>query len=314
MDLTVALIENPPSKFDGEDNGAEDNGMIVRNSKRAKFMGTYYHQNFSMADSVIFYIAKNPKSWRLCQKMVKTCKYFFVKNPILVIPYLSYYGSQWTIEQTPYDINQTMSTLWIAQGLTVSPAHSVFAEAKYQSVLTSIIPKVYRCDVAVLSLLKQVIFYHALPLLTSSAKDIIFDEVVVKHEDGSNVEVQNVVEIASNATWFDISHPTITSKTMEELLKIPHFSTLRHFALENVPEVFDIEAFYVHMKKNETTCFRLFFDESISAEYVKRLVEITDEIIVTKEFHYKPAFFRFHGLDYQRRRMLYDICCSLKIL
>uniref|UniRef100_A0A914PBQ5 Uncharacterized protein n=1 Tax=Panagrolaimus davidi TaxID=227884 RepID=A0A914PBQ5_9BILA len=101
MDLTVALNENPPSN--GKSNGAENGGMIVRNSKRAKFMATYRHQNFSMPDSFVFYIAKNPKTWKLYQKMVKTCKYFFVKNPILVIDkHLNYYDSQWTIEETPY--------------------------------------------------------------------------------------------------------------------------------------------------------------------------------------------------------------------
>uniref|UniRef100_A0A914Q3Z6 Uncharacterized protein n=1 Tax=Panagrolaimus davidi TaxID=227884 RepID=A0A914Q3Z6_9BILA len=236
--------------------------------------------------------------------------YFFVKNPILVIPYLSYYEFQWTIAQTPYDVNRTTSSLWVAQGLTVSPAYSVSAEAKYQSILTSFIPKIYRCDVLILSLLNQVISYHDLPLLISSAKDVIFDQVVVNHEYGSNVDLQKIVEIASKATWFDISHPTVTSKTMEELLKIPHFATFSDFTTKNVPEVFDIEAFYIHMKKNKTTSFRLFFDESISDEYVKRLLEITDEIIATKEFDYKPPFFRFRGLDYQRRMKLNDIFYS----
>uniref|UniRef100_A0A914PHP0 Uncharacterized protein n=1 Tax=Panagrolaimus davidi TaxID=227884 RepID=A0A914PHP0_9BILA len=303
MNLTVALIKNPPSN--GESNGAENDGMIVRNSKRAKFMATYRHQNFSMPDSFVFYIAKNPKTWKLYQKMVKTCKFFFVKNPILVIDRtLNYDGSQWDIEETPYDMNQTTSMLWIADDLTVD---SDTAATKDQNILTLIIPKIYRCDACMLSLKKQVISYRDLPLLTSSAEWIYFDEVVVKHENGSNVEVQKIVKIASNAMLIHISHPTITSKTMEELLKIPNFLTLHDFALKNVPEVFDIEAFYVHMKKNKTTSFDLDFDESISDEYMKRLNEITDEIIATKEFDYKPAFFDFRGLDDERQLMLEDI-------
>uniref|UniRef100_A0A914QPQ8 Uncharacterized protein n=1 Tax=Panagrolaimus davidi TaxID=227884 RepID=A0A914QPQ8_9BILA len=279
--------------------------MIVRYSKRAKFMATYRHQNFSMPDSFVFYIAKNPTSWKLYQKMVKTCKYFFVKNPILVIDkHLNYYDSQWTIEETPYNMNQTTSKLWIADDLTVD---SDTAEMKERNILASILPKLYRCDAWVLSLFEQVIFYHDLPLLTSSAKLIFFDQVVVKHEDGSNVEVQKIVEIASKATYIDITHPTITSKTMEELLMIPNFSTLRVVTLKNVPEAFDIEAFYVYMKKNKTTRFILNFDESISDEYVKRLNEITDEIIATKDFDYQPAFFRFRGLDIVRHFKLCDI-------
>uniref|UniRef100_A0A914P8G3 Uncharacterized protein n=1 Tax=Panagrolaimus davidi TaxID=227884 RepID=A0A914P8G3_9BILA len=286
MDLTFALKENPPSN--GESNGAENNGMNVRNSKRAKFMATYRHQNFSIPDSVIFYIAKNPKTAELYQKMIKTCKYFFIKNPIIVIDKpLNYDNSQWTIVQTPYDMNQTTSKLWTADDLNVSPKYSITTETKDQNILTSIIPNLYRW--------------------------IYFDEVVVKHEDGSNVEVQKIVEIVSYATSIDISHPTITSKTMEELLKIPNFPTLQDFTLYNIPEVFDIEAFYVHMKKNKTTSFYFFFDESISDEYMKRLDEITDEIIATKEFDYKPAFIHFRGLDYERHKKLDDIFSEINL-
>uniref|UniRef100_A0A914PEX9 Uncharacterized protein n=1 Tax=Panagrolaimus davidi TaxID=227884 RepID=A0A914PEX9_9BILA len=306
MDLTVALKGNPSSN--GKSTGAENDGMIVRNSKRAKFMASYYYQNFSMPDSLVFHIAKNPKTWKLYQKMVKSCKYFFVKNPILVIDkQLNHYGSQWTIMKTPYDMNQTKSKLWIASCLTVFNRNYFTTEMTDRNILTSIIPKLYRCDVLSLSLLKQVISYDDLPLLISSAEMIRFDQVVVKHEDGSNVDIQKIVEIASNATLIDISHPTITSKTMEELLKIPNFTSLRRVTLENVPEAFDIEAFYGHMKKNKTTDFYLLFHESISDEYMKRLGEITDEIIATKEFDYKPPFFVFRGVGYERYLKLRDI-------
>uniref|UniRef100_A0A914QAY3 Uncharacterized protein n=1 Tax=Panagrolaimus davidi TaxID=227884 RepID=A0A914QAY3_9BILA len=279
MDLTVALMENPPSN--GESNRAEDGGMIVRDSKRAKFMATYHHQNFSMRDSLIFYITANPKIAELYLKMIKTCKYFFVKNPILVIDRRLNYYCQWTIAETPYDLNRTTSKLWIADGLFVFPKSFITAETKDQNILTSIIPKLYQCHVRVLSLHKQVMSSQDLPLLISSAKRICFDQVVVKNEDGSNVDVQKVVEIASKATWIIITHPSITSKTMEELLKITHFPTLRIVTLKNVPDVFDIE---------------------LLCSY-----EITDEIIATKEFDYKPALFRFRELDYARYKKLYDI-------
>uniref|UniRef100_A0A914Q4R4 Uncharacterized protein n=1 Tax=Panagrolaimus davidi TaxID=227884 RepID=A0A914Q4R4_9BILA len=266
-----------------------------------------------MPDSLVYYIAKNPTTWKMYQKMVKTCKYFFIKNPILVIDQrlcLSiarsyYYKYEPTFIQTPYDIKQTKSKLWIAHDLTVG--YSVIAETKYPNFLTSIIPKLYRCDVRVLSLHNQVISYFDLPLLTSSAEKVYFNQVVVKHKDGSSVEVQKIVEIASNATRIHIAHPTITTETMEKLLKIPHFLSLRDFAIENVPQVFDMEAFYAHMKKNKATIFHLFFDESISDAYMKRLDEITDEIIATKEFDYEPVLFRFRGLDDEREKKLNDI-------
>ena len=46
----------------------------------------------------------------------------------------------------------------------------------------------------------------------------------------------------------DPSFPMITSNTVQELVKLPHFSNLTHFSLRKVPEIFDIESFYDYIK------------------------------------------------------------------
>uniref|UniRef100_A0A914PTK3 Uncharacterized protein n=1 Tax=Panagrolaimus davidi TaxID=227884 RepID=A0A914PTK3_9BILA len=40
----------------------------------------------------------------------------------------------------------------------------------------------------------------------------------------------------------------ITTKTVEELLKIPHFLSLDKFEMSEIPGCFDIETFYGHIK------------------------------------------------------------------
>uniref|UniRef100_A0AC34G2F0 Uncharacterized protein n=1 Tax=Panagrolaimus sp. ES5 TaxID=591445 RepID=A0AC34G2F0_9BILA len=60
--------------------------MIVPPSKRARFLASYRaKQNWSLSDSIIYYMAKNPKNANIYLKLVKSCKHFFVKNPIIIV-------------------------------------------------------------------------------------------------------------------------------------------------------------------------------------------------------------------------------------
>ena len=42
-------------------------------------------QRFSIPSSFIYYMAKNPTSLPVYQKLIQSCKYFFAKNPIIVV-------------------------------------------------------------------------------------------------------------------------------------------------------------------------------------------------------------------------------------
>uniref|UniRef100_A0AC34FG67 Uncharacterized protein n=1 Tax=Panagrolaimus sp. ES5 TaxID=591445 RepID=A0AC34FG67_9BILA len=99
----------------------------------------------------------------------------------------------------------------------------------------------------------------------------------------------------------------ITSKTSKELSKIPHFATLDRFCLYAIPEVFDIESYYVNMKKNKHTKIGFHFCDTISDQYKTRLEAIIDEIIAAKNHQYKTPRIYLNGLDQEKKRKLYSL-------
>uniref|UniRef100_A0A914PCK0 Uncharacterized protein n=1 Tax=Panagrolaimus davidi TaxID=227884 RepID=A0A914PCK0_9BILA len=285
-------------------------------SKRAKFYSTYISgQNFALPGTIMYYIRMNPKTAALYQKLIKSCKYFFVKNSILIVKGLFHYSDdEWFVDRKPFDLSKLECKLWITDELVVTPKTSV--KAGNQSILSSLMPKLYRCDAKYLHLYDQVITFRDLSLLISSADDISFYDATIKNENGSNVALEKVIEIAVKAKSIVISSnnvlTNITSKTFTELLKIPHFRQIDYCCIEDIPDIFDIEAFYTYMKKNKTTKFNLGFVRSISDAYKARLEEIVDEILATEVFNYKPPLFDFLGLYLGKYMQL--LRCSKKFV
>uniref|UniRef100_A0A914PZE3 Uncharacterized protein n=1 Tax=Panagrolaimus davidi TaxID=227884 RepID=A0A914PZE3_9BILA len=239
----------------------------------------------------MFYISKNPRTSKLYQKMIQTCKYFFIKNPIIVssnFPY-SLDLDKWCIGKTRFDFSQLICKYWITEKFN----------------FTTILPKLYKCDAKKVTIKNKVISLNDLSIFTKTAEDIYFEIVTVKNFDDSIVPFEKIFETFINVKIFRLySYSTfsnITSKTFNELLKIPHFLKLQSIYLNCIPDTFDIEAFYVYMKKNKTTKFFLIFDYSISARYKNRLEEIVDELLSTKVFNYKPPIIYYDGLDGEKK-------------
>uniref|UniRef100_A0A914QIC0 Uncharacterized protein n=1 Tax=Panagrolaimus davidi TaxID=227884 RepID=A0A914QIC0_9BILA len=264
---------------------------------RSKYISSCSPQSFSLPDSIIFYISKNPTTSKLYQKMILTCKYFFIKNPVIVSSSYSYSRDldKCCIEKIQFDLSQLICKYWITENFDS----------------TSILPKLYKCDARKVNLINKVISFKDLSMFATFAEDITLETITVKDSNGSILPFEKVFEAFINAKkyafYFYLTLPEITSKTFNELLKIPHFSKLQSMNLNSVPETFDIEAFYVYMKKNKTTKFNLLFDDSISQVYKNRLEEIIDEILSTKFFNYAPPFIDFDGLEYEKSFRLFDL-------
>uniref|UniRef100_A0A914Z2W4 Uncharacterized protein n=1 Tax=Panagrolaimus superbus TaxID=310955 RepID=A0A914Z2W4_9BILA len=257
------------------------------------------------------YIAKNPKNAKVYQKMIKRCKYFFVKNPILVLSHLSHSQNGWStwVNETwkSIDINKISAKLWITGLLHVSPAN-----VSNDSVVSSIISKIYQCDFKRLSLDNQVISLNEFIFLCLSAKYLTLERVTVKNNDGTVVAFENIIERLPQLIFFifySFTNPSNnTSKTsFKELWKNPHLSNYDRFYLKNIPENFEIDCFYTYMKKNKKTRVDLEFSDEVSEEYQIRLEAIIDEIIATKNHEYKPPLINFPGIDQEKYSKLFDI-------
>uniref|UniRef100_A0A914P5H1 Uncharacterized protein n=1 Tax=Panagrolaimus davidi TaxID=227884 RepID=A0A914P5H1_9BILA len=170
-------------------------------SKRDQFYSTCFRQNFSLPNNIIYYISKNLKSAKLHQKMIRSCKYFFIKNPIIVINSKLYFHdeNQWEVELKLYDISKVTYKFWITDYLFIGPQYLKINQTMDKNIVSPIIPKLYKSAPKYLTLCNQNIFFHDLSFFILSAEKICFTDVCVKNDDDSNVAVENIVEIAVKA-------------------------------------------------------------------------------------------------------------------
>uniref|UniRef100_A0A914NYM6 Uncharacterized protein n=1 Tax=Panagrolaimus davidi TaxID=227884 RepID=A0A914NYM6_9BILA len=112
--------------------------------------------------------------------------------------------------------------------------------------------------------------------------------------------VKTLVNLKEISGEIDPSHSCITKGTVKELLLIPHFSKIYGFFFAGLPEVFDIDTFFIYLKKNKYTKFELHFAASISEEYKARLEKIVDEILQTETHDYNPPWISFDGLAQEK--------------
>uniref|UniRef100_A0AC34F8U1 Uncharacterized protein n=1 Tax=Panagrolaimus sp. ES5 TaxID=591445 RepID=A0AC34F8U1_9BILA len=313
MDLSVDLqVATSSSSIQIIDEEIADDSKKVISPKKIYFTGPYRRQEWSLPDSIMYYMAMNPKSAAVYQKFVKSCKYFYIKNPILVASCLMYKKEKWQIScgKQTIDMSNVTPKLWITNDLNVSHYASV-----NPNLVSPIIQNIYKCDARLVFLRDQVISFGDFCFLTSNIEEFYFYNTFVKDVDGSIMEFEKLFHILSKAqsvtfNWKHSLIPKITSKTFDELLKIPHFATLKYLSLVNIPETFDLDAFYGYMKKNKLTTLKMYFSGAISEAYKNRIEEIIDEIISTKNHEYKVPLIRYSGIDHQKYHKLHQICFS----
>uniref|UniRef100_A0AC35GW88 DUF38 domain-containing protein n=1 Tax=Panagrolaimus sp. PS1159 TaxID=55785 RepID=A0AC35GW88_9BILA len=234
------------------------------------------NQNWSLPNPIIYYIAKNPSTSKVYQKLIQSCKYFFEKNPILVLEDLIYFDTknQWsTFHGTKLiDIKNT-SKFWITEFISTNFSDN-------ENIISSIIPKIYKCDAKILCLENQIFSYNDFAFLASNVEKIDFKEVSVMDENGSIVPFEKFFEALPKIEKFDYKCDTnlsnITPKTVKELLKLPNFLQIKTFP------------------------------------YEIRLEEIIDEFIEAENQDYKIPMISFFGLDgekYCNLREAFWNCC-----
>uniref|UniRef100_A0AC34F6F8 Uncharacterized protein n=1 Tax=Panagrolaimus sp. ES5 TaxID=591445 RepID=A0AC34F6F8_9BILA len=166
----------------------EDNSMNA--SKKPRFSGPIQRQNFAFRDSVIHYILQNEKMY---QMLIKCCKYFYHKKSVLVVSDFTYDGNKWqTSLGNLTDLSILPCKLWITFDLTIDKSDN-------QNLVSSIVPEIFRCDIYYLNLCNQTMVFKDLVAIASCAKDIHLNNVTVKNEDGSIVQLEKLVGTLSEA-------------------------------------------------------------------------------------------------------------------
>uniref|UniRef100_A0A914PYK6 Uncharacterized protein n=1 Tax=Panagrolaimus davidi TaxID=227884 RepID=A0A914PYK6_9BILA len=176
---------------------ADNSSMVVIPPKRICFDGKFFHQDWSLPDSIIYYIAQNPSSAEFYLNLIETCKYFFAKHPILLCPGLGFDGKMYEDKsealEGPTACNDLESPvkLWIVGGdFGVFPPKT----SNLTNGVSSFIENIYRCEAESVYFVNQIISHDELLFLTSSVHSIHFDQVTVKNKDGSILPLEKIVE------------------------------------------------------------------------------------------------------------------------
>uniref|UniRef100_A0AC34FT01 Uncharacterized protein n=1 Tax=Panagrolaimus sp. ES5 TaxID=591445 RepID=A0AC34FT01_9BILA len=268
--------------------------LVIDETIKDRFYASYRHQNFSLPDSIMHYMAMNPKN---------------AKNPILVLYDLYYDKNGWTASKDGgwmyINLANVSSKLWITGYVNLHPAD---AEDK---CVTSIIPKIYRCDATMLNITNLTISCDELMFFGSNVDSLGLRKVTVTYKDGSDVAFEKIIQLFPKIKYLNYDPPShgfaINSKTFKELLKNPQFLKLKGCTFRDISEDFDLDAFYEYMKKNKHTSIKLYFCDTISEAYCNRLQAIVTEIVEAKTHEYKPPYIFFNGLDEKMRDKLWEL-------
>ena len=220
---------------------------------------SFFCQRFSLPENLVFYIAKNPPSPELYHKLIRCCKYFWIKNPIITLEdlCLDTDDNHWETyeingfeEDQKFKIETLNKKLWICEDLSVGDEQNPF-------LASSLIPKIYRCDLNDLTLSYQRLTFGEFKKFISSGslEELCFYETSVKNGDGTIVPIEKLTELLPKLQRFDYHNvhredgfQSITSETAANLIAIPHFPKIKDFAMEKIPESFDFEAFFATPK------------------------------------------------------------------
>ena len=219
-------------------------------------------QRFSLPEALVFYMAKNPPSPKLYNKLIRCCKYFWLKYPVITLNCLCRYDDYkyWITyknygfqEPQKFKIENLNKKLWIYQSLIIQYDHEFLA--------SSLIPKIYRCDLSYLSLSYQILSFDEFKKFVSSGslKWLDFMKTVVKNNDGTIVPIEKLIELLPNLRSFTYFPPedelqAITSETAVNLNAIPHFFQIANFTLGAISESFDFVEFF-SIPKVKTSMF-----------------------------------------------------------
>uniref|UniRef100_A0AC35ERJ8 Uncharacterized protein n=1 Tax=Panagrolaimus sp. PS1159 TaxID=55785 RepID=A0AC35ERJ8_9BILA len=267
-------------------------------------------QYFSIPNSLIYYIAKNPSSHKLYSKLIQTCKYFFEKNSILVAPKFQdckdginslicvnkYLECKKNKKQCciKIDTKKLKSKIWIIAEFDMDYGD--------QNSISLILSKLYRCELYHFGLTDKIVMFDDLKFFTS-AKEVILLKTSIKYNDGRSLMLEKAIECFPNVEYLecDIGEniSCITASTMANISKHPNAGNFKDIVLFDTPEIKDLS----FKGFNNDTKIWLKFNSVISEAYKEQLDAFIDEII---ESEVKYRWILYDGQDGEKCEIMHS--------
>jgi hypothetical protein len=271
-----------------------------------QFYSTYISQEFSIHPSIIFYIAKNPTNPKIYQKLIQTCKYFFIKNPILIVNSMLFNGKEWSncefgkCKGTQiFDMKKLKSKFWIIEHFKICNPRE-----RKTPLSDDLIPKLFECTAKRVELHHQIVTLKDISFISKNVKWLFLNKVVITSSEGTEVPLDKIIANIPSVTyfWFESDEVNVS---VTELLKIPHFKNLDDFTLNGLTKSFDIEMFFNdYLKKQNKTEVLLNWKNELSDFYQNKLQLICNEIISARLWTYKVPIIEYPGQSDEEKEAL----------
>uniref|UniRef100_A0A914QHQ9 DUF38 domain-containing protein n=1 Tax=Panagrolaimus davidi TaxID=227884 RepID=A0A914QHQ9_9BILA len=258
--------------------------------------------NLGLPEYILYYVAKNVSSPALYQKLIKSNKYFYQKNPILLLHCLKLDNGKWLIcskigGKSCDEINGEMCSDLkcidmnkISTKICVTNVLDIF-HLYYDDITPLNLPAKFKSNVVIFKAVNKILSIEQLSLIGSSVKTCELLNVTVKKNDQTIASFEEIIQCLPNVEEFQLrghlDHLRMTSKGVKELSKVLQSSKIKKLFLRDVAEMFDIEEFYqLFLKDNKTMQIDLGFIYHISEAYNERLSTIINTILDESKLKY----------------------------
>uniref|UniRef100_A0A914Q328 DUF38 domain-containing protein n=1 Tax=Panagrolaimus davidi TaxID=227884 RepID=A0A914Q328_9BILA len=239
---------------------------------------TSKRQYFSIPEKIVYYAAKNATSPTMFQKLLQTCKYFFIINPVVIVPLLKCFYGDWyacnSVGKKCFQFKDSQTLyfkVWIQHEFD-----------SYSGNVSRIFPWIYKCDAKTVCFgsLKQCLKFEEFMYIAGNAKKLRMFSQPVKYSNGENVLLEDIVKnlpkLKSLHFSFDDDESDVTETTAYKLLEIQHFKQMSHITLSNIPETLDIGTMFDFILENKHKKIQLFYHHQISYPSKKLIRECSD--------------------------------------
>uniref|UniRef100_A0AC34FBI5 DUF38 domain-containing protein n=1 Tax=Panagrolaimus sp. ES5 TaxID=591445 RepID=A0AC34FBI5_9BILA len=237
-------------------------------------------QYFSLPYSIMYYMAMNPSTPEVYNKLIQTCKYFFERNPILVVSRRDernicaeiecdrFRGKSCCIE---YEINKIKSKFWLTRELR--------AEFDSNINFNSLLSKIFRCEIDKLEIWHKNILFDDFKYLASLAKSVDLVDLQMVNSDEKVVMLEKILESIQNIENFECTCSVVTNATVKNILNLKNLANLKSIFLYRIPQVIEVKDLSRFIEEFKHTKIFLHFVDNLIEEYKNQLDALVDIVI-----------------------------------
>uniref|UniRef100_A0AC35GL93 Uncharacterized protein n=1 Tax=Panagrolaimus sp. PS1159 TaxID=55785 RepID=A0AC35GL93_9BILA len=265
---------------------------------------TSKRQYFSIPEKIVYYAAKNATSLAMFQKLLHTCKYFFIVNPVVIVPMLTCYSGIWEAcyyggkKCFQFKDSQTFNfKIWTPHYFT-----------NLHCNVSQIFPWIYKNDANIIQ------FGPNMPCLTfdefmyiaGNAKMLRMFSGSVKYSNGENVLLEDIVKnlpkLKSLHLTCTFDESNVTKRTASKLMEIQHFKQMSHITLNSIPETLDIGTMFDFIMENKHIKIELFYHRQVSNPCKELIQEYNNRL--QNENGY-DSIIKYCNIIYSNNRYIY---------